>query len=184
MVEPRNYADTEILKDGTGATIRAIRPDDRDGILAVFNTQDRQSVYTRFFGYKKGLTDSELSQLTQVDFDHVVALVVTVGSGTDETIIAGGRYLCASGARASQSAELAFTTDGNYQGRGIANLALRHLTRIARERGVSQFEADVLAQNEPMLAVFRRSELPMLQRRDGDVVHVTLSLTAASGLAP
>jgi hypothetical protein len=34
----------------------------------------------------------------------------------------------------------------------------------------------VLAENEPMLAVFRRSGLPMQLRRDGSVLHVTLAL--------
>jgi hypothetical protein len=34
----------------------------------------------------------------------------------------------------------------------------------------------VLAENQLMLAVFRRSGLPMKQRREGNVLHVTLSL--------
>jgi hypothetical protein len=34
----------------------------------------------------------------------------------------------------------------------------------------------VLAGNQPMLTVFRRSGLPMQQRSHGGVVHVTLSL--------
>jgi hypothetical protein len=53
---------------------------------------------------------------------------------------------------------------------------LSHLVRIAREIGVVRFEADVLAENQSMLAVFRRSGLPMQLRRDGSVLHVTLSL--------
>ena len=72
--------------------------------------------------------------------------------------------------------ELAFTTDSNYRGGGIATFILRHLVRIAREAGVSRFEADVLAETQPMLAVFRHSGLPMQLRRDGGVLHVTLSL--------
>jgi RimJ/RimL family protein N-acetyltransferase len=76
----------------------------------------------------------------------------------------------------SVSAELAFTTDSNYRGGGIATFILRHLVRIAREAGVSRFEADVLAENQPMLAVFRHGGLPMQLRRDGGVLHVTLSL--------
>jgi hypothetical protein len=55
-------------------------------------------------------------------------------------------------------------------------LLLRHLVGIAREANLSRFEADVLAENQPMLNVFRRAGLPMAQRRDGNVIHVTLSL--------
>ena len=58
----------------------------------------------------------------------------------------------------------------------IASLVLKHLVHTAREARVQRFEAEVLAENQPMLAVFRRSGLPMKQRREGNVLHVTLSL--------
>ena len=132
------------------------------------------SVYRRFFSPKKDLTAAELEQLTDVDFSQVVALVVTTQGEDGETLIGGGRY--ARDGMGSVGAELAFTTDSNYRGVGIATFILRHLVRIAREAGVSRFEADVLAENQPMLAVFRHSGLAMQLRRDDGVLHVTLSL--------
>jgi GNAT superfamily N-acetyltransferase len=174
MMDPRNYAARETLKDGTPVTIRAIRHDDGNTILEAFKNLDRDSVYRRFFSPKKDLTEAELEQLTDVDFSQVVALVVTTQGEDGETLIGGGRY--ARDGMRSVEAELAFTTDGNYRGVGIATLILRHLVRVAREAGVSRFEADVLADNQPMLAVFRHSGLPMQLRQDGGVLHVTLSL--------
>ena len=53
---------------------------------------------------------------------------------------------------------------------------LKHLAAIARARGIAAFDADVLAENAPMLAVFARSGLSMRKRREGGTVHVTLSL--------
>jgi hypothetical protein len=58
----------------------------------------------------------------------------------------------------------------------MASSLLRHLIQFARQRGVLQFEADVLGANLPMLHVFRASGLPMKVEQDGDAVHVTLSL--------
>jgi hypothetical protein len=52
---------------------------------AAFANLESRSVYMRFFGYEKELTDSELEQATEVDFDQVVALVATVGSGRAES---------------------------------------------------------------------------------------------------
>lgn len=173
-MDPQNYSASEALKDGTLVTIRAIRHDDGNTILDAFKKLDRDSVYRRFFSPKKDLTAAELEQLTNVDFSQVVALVVTAQGKNGEILIGGGRY--ARDGMGSVSAELAFTTDSNYRGGGIATLILRHLVRIAREAGVSRFEADVLAENQPMLAVFRHSGLPMQLRRDGGVLHVTLSL--------
>jgi RimJ/RimL family protein N-acetyltransferase len=173
-MNPRDYLAHETLKDGTPVTIRAIRRGDSSDILEAFKNLDRESVYRRFFSPKKELTESELKQLTDVDFSQVVALVVTKQGKDGEILIGGGRY--AADDAGSAQAELAFTTDDNYRGLGIASLILRHLVRIAREAGLSRFVAEVLAENQPMLAVFRRSGLPMRLKRDGSALHVTLSL--------
>ena len=69
-------------------------------------------------------------------------------------------------------------TDGAHRGLGVASLILKHLSQIAREAGISRFDGEVLAENQPMLAVFQRSGLPMQLRRDGSVIHMTLSLQA------
>jgi RimJ/RimL family protein N-acetyltransferase len=76
------------------------------------------------------------------------------------------------------AAEIAFMTDGTHRGLGIASVILKHLQHIAQEAGVQRFEAEMLAENQPMLAVFRGSGLPMQLRRDGSVIHVALGLQA------
>ena len=83
-----------------------------------------------------------------------------------------GRYF-ASG----RTAELGFVVEEDFSGRGIAGRLLRHLTDIARDNGVEAFEADVLADNAPMLAVFHNSGLPMTTARADSVMHVTLRLS-------
>jgi RimJ/RimL family protein N-acetyltransferase len=143
--------------------------DDGGHILDAFNTLDRESIYRRFFSPKKELSDAELKQLTEVDFNQVSALVVTTQKDGVETLLGGGRYSVEAGER-PQSAELAFLTGRAYRGQGIASRLLRHLA------GLSRLEADVLAENQSMLNVFRRCGLLLKQRREGSVVHVTLAL--------
>jgi GNAT superfamily N-acetyltransferase len=99
-------------------------------------------------------------------------LVVTRATSSGEVLIGGGRYAL----EGDGSAELAFMTDGDYRGLGVASLILSHLAAIARGAGVTRFEAEALAENQPMLAVFRRSGLPMSLKRDGGIFHITLSL--------
>ena len=171
-MDPRTYTAGEVLKDGTAVTIRAIQRGDKSRLLEAFKNLDRESVYRRFFTPKKELSDRELEQLTDLDFSQVVALVVATQGADGEILIGGGRYA----AEGEDRAEIAFVTDGNYRGRGIASLILKHLARIAREADIQQFDAEVLAENTPMLAVFRRSGLPVNLRRDGSTLHVTLSL--------
>lgn len=176
MIEARDYQAADALRDGTAVTVRAIRCDDGPNILSAFESLSKESIFTRFFTFKKGLTDAELRQIAEVDFENVVALVATARTPDGEKLVGGGRYVCEPAPGGPKSAELAFLTADNFKSRGIASLLLKHLVRIARDKGVSRFEADVLAQNQAMLEVFRRSGLAMTQRRDGEVVHVTLAL--------
>ena len=173
-MDARDYSAGEVLKDGTAVTIRAIRRDDKARLLEAFKTLDRESIYRRFFSPKKELSDSELDQLTDVDFSQVVALVVETQGADGEVLIGGGRYAVED--PSSDAAEVAFMTDGAHRGLGIASLILKHLVLIARENGICRLDAEVLAENTPMLAVFRRSNLPMNVVRDGSIVHVMLSL--------
>lgn len=161
------------LRGGDRIAIRAIRPDDRARLVQAFHALDARSVYQRFFFPKRALSDEELRQITECDGARVVVLVATVGSGDKEIIVGLGQY-----ARRGTTAEIAFAVEEDFQGRGIASALLRHLTDIARDGGVTQFEADVLADNAAMLKVFRRSELPRHERESAGVVHVTLRLAA------
>jgi len=68
----------------------------------------------------------------------------------------------------------------DFHGKGIASRLLRHLAIVACTRGIATFEADVLAENRPMLAVFERTGWPMQKRREGGVVHIELSLPSTT----
>lgn len=161
------------LKNGSTVTLRPIRPDDKVRLHAAFKKLDPTSIYTRFFGVKKDLSQAELQAATEVDFDTVVALVATMGSAEDEVIVGGGRYVVGGSA---ESAEVAFTVAEDYQGLGIASLVLAELVRIARVQDLRCLEADVLPGNVAMLSVFRRSGLPMTAHTADGVVHVTLAI--------
>ena len=176
VVDPRNYYAQDTLKDGTPVTIRAIRQDDKKSIHNAFRALDREGVYRRFFAPKRDLTNTELEQVTHVDFSQVVALVATVSqAGGEEVVVGDGRYVADKGDKPERG-ELGFLIAEPYRGRGIASLLLRHLARIAQDAGLSAFEAEVLAYNASMLAVFQHSGLPICRRREGNIIHVTLSL--------
>ena len=176
MIDASAFEATELLKNGLTVKIRGVRPADKAGIVDAFSKLDPESVYTRFFQAKGALSAQELKAATEVDFENVVALVVTIESGGMETIIGGGRYV-AFDSRGVRSAEIAFLVEEDYHGLGIAGRILKQLARIAWKKGVRQFKAEVLPQNKAMLAVFTRSELPMEQVETEGVIAVTLSLT-------
>ena len=100
-------------------------------------------------------------------------LVVTDSSADQEIIVGLGSY-----ARSGAAAEIAFAVEEDFQRRGIASRLLQQLVDIARANGITRFEADVLAENTPMLAVLRNSGLCMRTSQGQGVVHATLFLTS------
>ena len=162
------------LRNGLGVCVRPIGPDDRDRLARAFRGLQRETIYTRFFRFASELTEAQLKRATETDPEREIALVVTKGSGVNEEIIAGGRYIVAP--EDPLSAEIAFLVDEDYQGQGIAGLLLRQLADIARGHGLTRFWAEVLSENGAMLHVFGRSGLSTRQRREGGVVHIELTL--------
>jgi RimJ/RimL family protein N-acetyltransferase len=176
MKEVRNYIVHDTLKNGLEVTIRAIRTDDRDAFLTAFKGLEERTLYLRFFSLKKNLSEKELTAAIDVDFVKTVALVTCVKDKDAEKIIGSGRYIAFGKADSLDKAEVAFTVEEDYQGRGIASRMLKHLSGIAKEKGIIELHADVLSDNTGMLTVFKRSGFPMKQTYESGVAHVILSL--------
>jgi RimJ/RimL family protein N-acetyltransferase len=160
------------MSGGHSAEIRALRPDDRAGLLAAVSRTSEQSLYRRFFAFKRGFTDSEIDFYCNVDFVSHVALVAVSDDGETPTIVGGARYIVGPAGQA----EVAFVVGDAYQGKGIGSALLRHLVAIARQAGLEALVADVLPENTVMLKVFEKSGLEIRTRREQGVVHVLLQL--------
>ena len=176
-IDVRNYAIDALLRDGGSVHIRAIRPSDQPRLLALFQQLSARSVYFRFFQTKTRLTDEELRYFTELDFRRHVGLVVTLWEGEEEHIIAVGRYICPSSDHPPTRAEVAFAVADAHQGRGLGTLLLEHLADIARAQGITEFEADVLGENNQMLQVFATSGFEVQRAIEGGVLHVAFSTT-------
>ncbi len=166
------------LRDGTAVLIRTARADDKERLVTAFAGLDRRTIYTRYFSFRKGLSQTELERLDDPDGGRYILLVATRGEGPGETIIAGGSCVVTDSGGAVRSAECAFTVEEDYQGQGLAGHLLAAIVELARGQGIGRLEADVLAENQPMLAVFRRCGLPMTTSRSAGVVHLALDLGA------
>ncbi len=174
--EIANYNVVEKLRDQRTVTIRAIKPGDKELFREAFQGLEANSIYLRFFGPRKELTDWELMLATEVDFVRTIALISCVREGARERIVGGGRYITYEGPDPPPAAEIAFLVEEDYHGQGIASILLNHLLLIGREQGISRFEADVLHENKKMLRVFERTGLPVVTKASSDSIHVTIFL--------
>ena len=133
----------EKLPDGGIIHLRLIRPDDKKRLADGFHHLSKGSIYFRFLGSKKELTESDLVYFTEIDYDKHVALAVTISDNGGEEIIAVGRYIETEQLDSGRSAEVALAVVDNHQNRGIGSLLFEKLVQIARTQGLIQFEAYV-----------------------------------------
>jgi RimJ/RimL family protein N-acetyltransferase len=173
MLEAAKYFATEMLPNGRRIEIRALRPDDRDGLIEAVDHASSQSLYRRFFGAKRYFTEKEIRFFVNVDFVDHVALVAVVEENGHPAIVGGGRYIVT----APGTAEVAFMVVDRYQGQGIGAALMRHLTLIARAIGLHELTAEVLSSNKGMLKVFEKSGLPLSAKTEAAITHVSLRLT-------
>ena len=183
MTDPAVPELTATLRDGQVIVIRALRADDRERIAAAVRGLDAQSIYTRLFSPRKELSEAGLDRIMRVEPGREELLVATVGEGADERIVGSARYVAAAGhadataaAAPPTRAEVAFVVEEDFQGRGVAGRLFAQLAALARRRGIRFFDAEVLPVNQAMLTVFKKSGLPLQQRREDGVVHLTLEL--------
>ena len=170
----QDYARQVLLKDGTPMLLRSVRPADKKALLDLFYRLSPRSVYFRFFQAKTRLTDEELAYFTELDHFNRVALVAVRAEGGGDKIMGVGRYsvLRDSEEKGPLRAEVAFAVDDRLQGRGLGTQLLEHLLPLARQRGVEEFEADVLGENNRMIQMFDTFGLTVSRALAGGVIHV------------
>ena len=172
MSTPGNYSATERLRDGRTVEIRALRPDDKDDMLAAVDRTGAQSLQRRFFAVKRGFSDMEIAFFMNIDFTSHVALVALADEDGRKAIIGGGRYILTEPSKA----EIAFVVIDAYQGQGVGTLLMRHLAAIARSAGLKELIAEVLPENAAMRKVFRKFGFHARGSQDPQVVHLVLTL--------
>ena len=173
MVEPSNYSAVEKLRNGERIVIRALRPQDRDDLMAAVDRTSSDSLYRRFFAVRRHFTETEEPFYLNVNFVSHVALIAVANENGQPIIIAGGRYVVGE----PGEAEVAFTVVDKYQGRGVGAALLRHLAMIARQAGLRELVAYVLPDNRAMLKVFEKSGLKYTAKREAGSIYVKLGLT-------
>ncbi|MDD5222369.1 MAG: GNAT family N-acetyltransferase [bacterium] len=142
------YQTEVILKDGSTLQLRPLRPEDTDRLRSSSGSSENDSVYQKFQKTLAQLKKEPLPPTGQIDADRTFALVATLGVEGEEKIVAVGRYV----RKAEKDlAEVAFTVEDEYRGKGIGTILLKQLADIAREKGIRLFEGYLLGKNPEAL---------------------------------
>ena len=179
-MDARHYSTTECLRDGRVVEIRALRPDDREGMRNALLRMSDQSITRRFFAPRRSLSEKEVATFMDIDFDNHVALVALLPVEGRPVIVGGSRYIVTE----PGTAEVAFAIDDALQHRGLGTLLIKHLALIASERGLRQFVAEMLPENTAMLGLMRKSGLELTTRHEYGLIRAVAQLPPPSTTSP
>jgi acyl-CoA hydrolase/GNAT superfamily N-acetyltransferase len=161
------------LRDGRRLRLRPTRTSDAPLLQELFFRMRPDDIRTRFFRQLRSLTDEMAQHLCSVSYEQEMAFAAVVGEREAERIVGTSCYFLDP---ASGMADVAYMVDPQWQGSGLGSALQQRTIAYAREHGVAGFTADVLAENAPMLNVFRRSGLRMEAHLDSGAFEVRLYL--------
>jgi acyl-CoA hydrolase len=169
---PADISETYTVGDDLQVRFRAIRPSDEEGMRHLFYRFSEKTVYYRYFQTVRSMPHAKMQEYVNVDWNQVMSIVGLVGEEGKGRIIAEARYIKIPG---NPFAEVVFVVDENYQRLGIATFLYRMLIRVAKERGVRGFVAEVLYSNiGGIMKVFKKGDLPVKVHLEGGVYHLEI----------
>ena len=153
-----------LLVDGSIAVVRPLTFDDGPALHELHDQVSDEAIRLRFFSAARHAAHVYVDHL--LADDNVLALVAErhgqlVGLATAELL-------------GASRAEVAFLVADDARGLGIGTLLLEHIAALARSRGITSFEADVLTENHAMLTVL--SDAGFANQRDFDMDTVVLTV--------
>ena len=164
-----------ILRDGGTASIRVSQAGDKDAMKDFFSALSAESKRQRFFALMAP-SDRLIQSFCDSSNPRVrLTLVVTRLFGAATRIIAAGTYA----ARDQTTAEIAMAVDDAFHGKGIGTLLLERLALMAVANGFRRFWAVTMAENKPMLDLFRASGFECHSRIGNGCVEIDLSVLAS-----
>ncbi|RKY14080.1 MAG: 4-hydroxybutyrate CoA-transferase [Planctomycetota bacterium] len=172
---PEELEQYDTLHDGTEIFFRPIKPTDDAALSKMLYSLSPASIRTRYMAQTVAFPHRDIQQLTNIDYTQDISIVGTVPGVSGDQVVAIAQYYLDP---KTQAAEVAFLVQDEWQKKGMGTFLLAYLAKIAKQRGVKQFYAKVLAANKPMLAIFHNTGYQVKIEFDGEVYNITYDLTA------
>ncbi|OGB79190.1 MAG: GNAT family N-acetyltransferase [Burkholderiales bacterium RIFOXYC12_FULL_60_6] len=149
------------LAGGGEYIVRPVHPDDATMLQAFVRSLSPESRYFRFVSSMQELPATMLSRFTLIDYDREMALVALIteevtdaqGQTTEATRIIGVSRYITNPDRAS--CEFSLVVADEFKGRGLGSRLMLSIMDFAREKGLTEIEGLVLANNPNMLKLMK-----------------------------
>lgn len=162
------------LKDGREIEVRPIRGEDSFNLLTFHNQLSEESIRFRYFHNKTGLSKSDLSHLTQINYDRQMAFIAeqTHEDGSKEILGVSRIWTDPDNIRT----EFSVIIRDDLQGLGLGSLLMK--TIIAYSKGVGTLEmiGKIMVDNHPMRGLMKYLGFKSTYNLDEQVIDSVLTL--------
>ncbi len=164
--------------DGEPVAIRPAKPVDERRIQEHFYSLDKDDVISRFFHEKSTFFRDEVEGISQIDYIKNLTILAVVGEFGFGTVVAIGEYLLDPD---NNMAEIAFSVNKKWQGRGLGKIIIRKLAEAAHENDISGFYAYTTPQNVAMIRLFKTLPYRISTAFETDVIKLSCRFDQLSG---
>ena len=158
-------------KDGAPLTLRPIKPEDEPLWHKMLATFSEETIRFRFFSQIGEITHEFATRYCFIDYEREVAIVAELEEDGERKLIGVGRLTSEPNL---EEAELAVVVGDPWQGRGVGTLLTDYCLEIAHNRGIRRIVAEMLPDNEVIIAMLKRRGFEM--ERVEDVIRGVRSL--------
>jgi acetyltransferase len=161
------------LPNGRDIVIRPIRPEDAEIEETFVRNLSAESKYFRFMQSLQELTPEMLVRFTQIDYDREMAFIATTEMSGKEAEIAVGRYVTNPDGK---SCEFAIVVGDDWRRMGIGTRIMMALIEVAKLKGLSSMEGEILTENSKMLSLARKLGFAIRPTDDDPTVQLAVKM--------
>jgi RimJ/RimL family protein N-acetyltransferase len=167
-IYPLGLEETRII-DGKKLTFRPVKLTDERSIQEHYYGLDQNDVVSRFFHEKKSFLSKQIERTFIIDYDKDLTIVCVEGQPGFEKVLAVGEYYLDP---ESKLAEIAFSVEKDWQGKGLSSIVIRKLAEAAKERGIEGVTAYTASENKRMVRLFKTLPYKVQTKAQGDMIYL------------
>lgn len=171
-----SYHQEITLLDNSRIILRPICSEDKNALVAFHSRLSEDSRFLRYQYLKGELTEGDLKNFCEIDYDNTLALVAEKAQSDCQEIIGVGRYYRLPN---PYYAEVAFVVQDSEQKKSIGTQLLKHLAILASKKDIRFFVAEILKINGKMISILRKSDSNMEYVNGDSCSTCTITISVA-----
>lgn len=166
---PEKYVKNAILQDGTGVSLRPIKPEDEPLWLEMLGSCSKESLYSRFRYFFHWQSHEVATRYCYIDYDREIAIVAEILEEGQRKLIGIGRLIADPD---HESVEYAILIPDAWQQKELGNILTDFCIEVACAGPFKKIVAQTTTDNKRMISVFQKRGFEISINNEDSTVDV------------